>query len=201
METTDIKIVPSSRATEVLSLEHIKGTYALKISQKIKFFEDKFNVSFTKKGEERLKLIPNSRQLVNEINKDILNPLKETTVDELINIRICGNVPTFILKKNSALFTTKIPIETHFLFQPLLGKHLCSTCRHLCVKPDEEGGCAKVRDFCFETCFQSSICSKAIADSKRIEKYPFITDGIEVVNCNSQNNIFMVTGCKNYESD
>lgn len=69
-----------------------------------------------------------------------------------------------ILKKGNSLYFTEIPMEMRLFSQPLYS-HQCNTCSRLSALPDCQGGCAKTRN-----------------SARFIERYDFITNGIETIN-------------------
>lgn len=68
--------------------------------------------------------------------------------------------------------------------------HKCGSCEHCCAAPDAKGGCAKVRDIPYEGRFPNNIMNEqqlfeeSLEDCRRIEKYPFVREGVELFNIN-----------------
>ena len=108
--------------------------------------------------------------------------LVEVTPEELAVFRKSG-IQSFVLKSNGNLYWTEIP-NISFLSAKILGNHMCAVpskeCNRLSPAKDEDGGCAKVRNF-----------------SRNIENYDFITDGFETFNVSPE--VFHVARCLYYE--
>lgn len=71
--------------------------------------------------------------------------------------------------------------------------HKCRNCMRLSAKPDAEGGCAKVRDLPIS--LQDT--ERSIRNKMRIEKYAFITEGMESVNTVDMETL--VIQCEHFE--
>ncbi len=96
---------------------------------------------------------------------EILNfTLLPISAKEIGLLRKDTNKAYLILKKGGSLYFTEIPMEMR-LFSQLHYIHKCNTCSRLSALPDCQGGCAKTRN-----------------SSRFIEKYDFITNGIETIN-------------------
>ncbi len=117
------------------------------------------------------------------------------SVDEIFEKRI-GNTPGLVLKKNQEYFFTEIPADLGCFG---IAKHKCYCNGHLCkklsAKDDLHGGCVKVRDIPIEAFSKKS--KQKLKNACRIEKYDFITEGIE--SFNTKNNFFIVIECTHYE--
>lgn len=118
--------------------------------------------------------------LKTETKKETFN-LEKVTADDLYALRK-EKIASFVLKENDNLFCAQIPERTGFLSTNFLGEHKCNYCRHLSSASDEDGGCAKVRNF---ACF--------------IENYPWITFGYETFSC--KDDAFVVIKCEHFETE
>ena len=107
---------------------------------------------------------------------------EEITSSEIEEKRSSG-IPGFIVKDNGNYYYAQIPQGMKFTGN-VLGQHMCvptsdCVCARLSAKPDEEGGCAKVRD-----------------RISHIEKYDWITQGYETFNTNQD--CLIVKECSHY---
>ncbi len=113
--------------------------------------------------------------------------LVEVTTKKLAEYRKSRN-PFLVLKVNGRLYCTKISDELSSEMENarIFGKHKCAcngkTCERLSSASDEEGGCAKVRNY-----------------GERIENYPFITIGYETFNTNYD--ALIVIECLKYKNE
>ena len=128
-------------------------------------------------GKQRIQL--------NKEVKELVIPLTEVSKEELEKIRQ-STVPSFILKKDERYYYCKITDELSFA-PSFVGQkhHKCFSkkmCRHLSAAPDQEGGCAKVRN-----------------KAHFIERYPWITMGYETINCARCDDTFFVGNCNHFE--
>lgn len=121
--------------------------------------------------------------------------LTEIDADSLFEARASGK-PGFVFKCGSALYYTKISKKARFFSTSNLGTHLCSKCKKMSALSDSHGGCRKVRDICLTSPF---LCQNKtlLKNSKRIEKYKFITLGFE--SFNTTQDAFIVLKCQNYK--
>ena len=68
--------------------------------------------------------------------------------------------------------------------------HKCGTCEHCSAASDNRGGCAKVRDIPYEGRFPNNVMNEqqlyeeSLEDCRRIEKYQFVREGVELFNIN-----------------
>ncbi len=146
-----------------------------------------------------------------------LNPITE---EELFQLRL-KNKPTFILKSNDKLFFANIRKKMRF-FARCGYLHLCPVCKRCSALDDEDGGCRKIRDLDLSIdlgkkmanlkdklrysgqiekatpgFLRESCIAKAIQDSKRIEKYPFVAYGFETFGTNTES--LAILDCENFE--
>lgn len=107
----------------------------------------------------------------------------KVTAKEVESYRESG-VPCFLLKVEGELSLAIIPDSINFTASNMLGEHLCSAakreCSRLSAASDENGGCAKVREY-----------------ASCIEKYPWITSGYETFN--TKHDSFIVAKCLHYK--
>jgi hypothetical protein len=124
---------------------------------------------------------------VSEETKMVRFPLKEISSEEL-SIARESVIPSFVLKDYGKYYYAEIRKDMRMVAPLILGEHLCSAtradCQHLSALSDEDGGCQKVRDN---------------EKEKKINRYPWITQGFETFNCDSGCNQFVVCKCEHYE--
>lgn len=110
--------------------------------------------------------------------------LKEVSSEELVTYRKSG-VPGFVLKLGDKFYYTELMADISLFALNILGQHKCvcgeTVCKRLSALSDEEGGCAKVRDF-----------------SYGIERYEWITKGYETFG--TKHDMFVVVECDHYEA-
>ena len=148
-------------------------------------------------------------------------PFQEVSKKELMKARL-QKKPTLILKQGEKLYICTLPEGTNLPLNFLPVKHLCSSCDRCSAADDEKGGCQKVRDFGLATTvhfyniFNSNDYAfknknpeeykkerkkaflKAVSESRRIEKYPFITYGLETIHMRP--NPFIVLDCEHFKA-
>ena len=116
---------------------------------------------------------------------------------ELIGLRM-KKEPILIIRNNGKLFYLKANKMKLFLVN-FTGRpmHKCDSCRN-CYP----GRCNKVKDRFFEALYRTGISNyhNTIMESKRIEKYPFIIDGIEFYGLNEKD-YFICNKCAFYVMD
>ena len=118
-----------------------------------------------------------SREIVKVSSQPMSFDLVKVTAEELLEYR--KETPCFVLKKFDSLYLAVIPQNISFVSCGSFGEHKCGNCQRLSAASDAEGGCAKVRQ-----------------RSNFIERYPWITYGIETFN--TQHDAFIVFQCKNF---
>lgn len=120
---------------------------------------------------------------VKNTSTDYYFSLKEVTVDELCKHRM-KKKPGFVYKERDKLFLASIPKNLRLSVTNDI--HLCSysdkVCRFLSASSDPSIGCPKVRDRIVSESEYKNSPEKAMLTSKRIEKYDFITRGMETFN-------------------
>lgn len=176
---TTPNLITTTEVTEVIKNIVLEGVNMLRA--------EKFTTTF----EVVRKLNPNTNQPNNIVSKRKLDEkiealsfhLIEVTPETLADYRRKG-ISSFVLKNEERLFYSTIPNNMFFVSSTLLGLHKCAAvgeeCHRLSAASDEEGGCAKVREF-----------------SKCIERYPWITTGYETFN--TKHDSFVVINCLHYE--
>lgn len=138
-------------------------------------------------GKDETKKLIN--ETPNEINRDVSEEnfaLSEISQED-ISIYRRSNIPSFLLKTNGKYYYTTISSNLNRLLQDksLMSTmyphpHMCGECDRLSAASDENGGCAKVRDYHYSY----------------IEKYDWITEGYETFNVSSSS--FVVSKCYHY---
>ncbi len=82
--------------------------------------------------------------------------------------------------------------------------HKCGRCEHCSAAPDNKGGCAKVRDIPYEGRFPNNVMNEqqlyeeSLEDCRRIEKYRFIREGVELFNINGGDES-VIYSCNRFE--
>ena len=130
-----------------------------------------------------------SKEVLSSESKNKRYELKKVSKSELKELRKTTSAPAVIIKKCGICYWAeldpsceKLDLMSHFK----LGRmHYCAAagkeCARLSAASDECGGCAKVRDR---------------GNLKRIERYPWITDGYQTLNM--RNPVFFVSNCDHY---
>jgi len=127
---------------------------------------------------------------IEKIPENIRMTLQKTTEEKVFIDRLNGYRGA-VIKIGDDLFTSsKKPSDLHHA----LGSHLCSSCKmeinsHLCPK---------VQDLSMESCRRNTSTEvEALKDSKRLEKYDFITLGVE--GYGMKNDFLVVCECERYK--
>ena len=82
--------------------------------------------------------------------------------------------------------------------------HKCGSCEHCSAASDAKGGCAKVRDIPFEGRFPNNVMNEqqlyeeSLEDCRRIEKYRFVREGVELFNINGGDES-VIYSCNRFE--
>ena len=138
------------------------------------------------KGVEYLRAVEftttySGKKVVGQESKTLCWTLKVATPDEVKDYRKKGT-PGFVLKDGDQLYLTEIPKNFSFVNSNISNRHMCAygqtVCHRLSPLSDEQGGCAKVRNY-----------------ATFIEDYPFITRGYETFN--TKHDVLVVNQCKN----
>lgn len=121
--------------------------------------------------------------------------LKETSSEELLRFRL-KKKPIVILKFYDRLYYCDVPKDFKYLAKINLGPHLCSNCKN--CSASRQFGCKKVADLSFQTLYTMIYhnSTKSMKESKRIEKYDWITLGLECINTDIE--YFPIVRCINY---
>ena len=123
---------------------------------------------------------PVTRKLLEEVTSSLSYNLSQVTVEEIIEYRK-STLPCFVLKQNNNFYFSVISDDISFVScGSSLGKHMCSWCQRLSAASDTEGGCAKVREL-----------------ARYIERYPWITKGIETFN--TKHDALVVFQCEHFK--
>lgn len=135
-----------------------------------------------------------------KLPKEIQNSLKELTSEEIINLRLNATEKRFIIIKIGAkLYYTPIRKREQLEgIRSAFGKHLCCNCGNFFNNGEL---CPKVADLSEETNIKEFVGKReAIIESKRIEKYTFVTVGVEYFNSqNKQKEYFVVEKCSRFK--
>lgn len=128
-----------------------------------------------------------------KIKKNDIYEFKEVTQEDLLEVRL-SNQQGVVYKKNGRLFYT--PVNSNVILYHNEEFHLCGkNCSRVCVD------CPRTRDlsvpYQMKYTFDKEI---AVANSWRIEKYDFITEGAEGFNMNGDRDSCLVISCENYET-
>lgn len=144
-----------------------------------------------RKGEE----VSKELLIVSPEGKENVYSLVEVTRKELAKHRL-SEKSGIVLKENNKFYYTPIPANIRIYVQESShGKHLCGlSCAGAC------SGCARTQDLTvdYQMRFFHKEFFNAVKDSWRIEKYPFITNGIESFNMDGNTEAMIVLECKNY---
>lgn len=168
----------TTETTSIIKNFTLDGVKALKADKVTNTFEATYHLN--PKTNKRYKVV----NLVDKKVEPISFNLIEVTPKEIAVYRKNG-VPSFVLKTGGKLYHTRIPKTINFLSYTISGTvHQCAgketICNRLSAASDEQGGCAKVRDY--YDC---------------IEKYPWIATGYETFN--TKYDSFIVVNCLHYE--
>ena len=144
---------------------------------------------------------PRKEQLFERITKvwDEINqyPMYKVSEKELMNHRL-SKIPGVVYKKGSTLFYTTIPntLNLNTDFERSNGKHACGEhCTMVCR------GCPRTRDFTVNSQIRfGKTFARAVNDSWRIEKYPFVLEGIESFNMGTTSEACLIMSCENYKT-
>lgn len=124
-----------------------------------------------------------SKKFLREDVEPLELALVEVTKEELLDYRR-NKIPSFVLKIEDKLYYSRVPAEMSLQSARLFGSHKCARlseeCNRFSALPDEQGGCAKIRD-----------CACGI------ERYPWIVKGYETFYTKHES--FVVVECNNYE--
>lgn len=130
-------------------------------------------------------------------------PLTPVNVEEISKLRASGN-PGFVLKNEGSYFYTEIPRTLSLVSNDILGNHKCPYCKHFF---SSTAPCPKLTDpslSWFTRRLPASeeeipkFIERAVEQSSRIEKFPFIIKGYETFNCPAE--AFVVIICSRYDS-
>ncbi len=142
----------------------------------------------TKKEEKKEKKLyfQNRDALVYEENgKKTVFSLTKVSVTQLKDFRRTYNKPFLVLKEGNLLWIAKIRKGLPFLSSDPFNKHMCASssgiiCKRLSAKPDEAGGCARIRELGYAC----------------IEDYDFVKLGFQTVGLSQ--NTFTIVECTHF---
>ena len=120
---------------------------------------------------------------------------REVTSDELLRLRL-NRKPAAVYKIDGRYYYTEIPGNLKLIrLSETAGPHLCGkNCTNVCKD------CPKTYDL--TTSFQERMGRSfpyTVLESWRIEKYDFVTEGLEAFNMFNQNDAFVVLKCQDYK--
>ena len=135
--------------------------------------------------------------------KKLLNateyPLQEIAEDKLLALR-AQRVNVFLVKREGKYFYAemceeRLPANHEY-------PHKCADCKKCCAKPENQGGCIKVQEGPTSLYMRGNYNFKAaLEQAQRIEKYPFITEGIEFWGKTLFDAVFIVIECSKWEEE
>lgn len=135
--------------------------------------------------------------------KKLLNateyPLQEIAEDKLLALRE-QRVNVFLVKRDGMYFYVemcedRLPANHEY-------HHKCADCKKCYAKPEDEGGCIKVQEGPTTLYMRGNSNFKAaLEQAQRIEKYPFITKGIEFWGKTLFDAVFIVIECTKWEEE
>lgn len=131
------------------------------------------------------------KRTINTKLEEIKNLLQEVNKEELMRLRLSGNFGVVLKIDNKYFFLpdkSKASIARY-----ALGEHLCGKC-----ELGSETICPKIMDWFVKVFEEEGIVGPyAVRKAKRIEKYDFITDGVEAFNTSDY--YMVVTKCSKYQ--
>ena len=137
-------------------------------------------------------------QAIDRIPESVRNSMQEVTNLQILEMRV--KPKKFAVFADNGKFYIYSGEKANIIkIRSVMGKHLCSDCanfydektRKLCPKvadPSSKDDCRAYTNSDFE----------ALVESKRIEKYPFIKEGLECVNYSK--GFFTVTECSRFKA-
>ena len=130
-------------------------------------------------------------EIYKQLPEEVRKALKKVTEQEILMQRLRGE-EGIILKIGTDCYFLSAK-EKIVKIKYVLGQHLCGKCRIY-----RKTLCKKIYDSPIEELKSDKLQKgEATIKSKRIEKYPFITKGIECFNCSKD--FFVVAECTNFE--
>ena len=100
-----------------------------------------------------------------------------------------------IIRSNDKYYVAVIPKALSLT--TVTAEHLCGNCVHCYAKSKDHVGCPKVSDRHFDVTIRTNSVQNAIKFSSRLEKYLFISTGLETFGC-EDSDIFIVSDCKHF---
>ena len=135
-------------------------------------------------------------QTINALPENVRNSLKEVTTKEIFELRL-KREPLLIIKSNDKLYVIVCKDEkTIEDIKAPFENHKCSNCANFFNNKTKQL-CPKVADIFIESYRGYSNLEEDLKESKRIEKYSFITGGIEYTN--SAGGFFVVSECSRFK--
>ena len=130
------------------------------------------------------------KQTVTSLPDETKKYLKEVEKEEILQRRL-GRRSTVVVKEGKKYYILTNCKKNNSM-RHIFGEHLCSKCDFA-----KGGLCPKISDMPKEETEKRGYdILEAIIESKRIEKYPFITKGVELFNATRE--YFVVSECRRY---
>jgi len=140
------------------------------------------------------------KRTINQLPEELRGSLEEISVEGIFKKRVSGEIGIVIqIDGDHYMYTfsnTKIgeKMKEKVKVRDMFGEHLCNTCEF--TKSGEL--CPKVADLSVETCRRYYLDEiESFLESKRIEKYDFIKQGVESFNCRRE--YLIVIECDRYQ--
>ena len=140
---------------------------------------------------------------------------RKASLDDVRDARF-KKEPAMILKNSGEYYIATFPEGTEIPQNIAPSAHMCACCHRCRPLPKLKGGCRKVEDAPLAVIYKAAYLRQDVEERdlinerkklyiqsmkkcKRIEKYPFITCGIETINMHPT--VFIVLECCNFKPD
>lgn len=136
-------------------------------------------------------------QTINKLPEKIKSSMKEVSKEQLFLLRL-EKKSFVVIKSGGKLYVAFSKNADMLKIRTAIKMHRCRNCANF-FNEKTRRLCPKVADCSEEVCRTYTHSEvDAIRESKRIEKYPFIREGIECVNSIGS---FIVVGCSNFQEN
>lgn len=142
-------------------------------------------------------------------NKEYHFPFRSISVEQLQKLRKNRKLLEKLKEENKGILILKYFGEVYYmaivpsslsLTNQTIGQHYCTNCNRCYASSDSKGGCAKVRDLSLNSYMKDGDkWEEALHKARRLEKYKFITFGVETINTSPE--AFIVLGCNRFVKD
>ena len=184
--------------------------------------QDAYNPSYTISAPHHL---TQTIRKTDNTTQTIEYSFKKATEKEIMMMRL-KRIPGVILRYNNSLYFSVLPRDTYFAANSITAvDHVCSFCDRCSAATDKNGGCAKVRERYWKSIVNiySNMLSSTFStrqpikdysqsnkeeekkayirvfnESKRVEKYPFISYALEGINL--KRDFMVVIDCANFKA-